>query len=413
MEFDLLMTNCKIATMVKKVFNNGDGDCGIIESGAIGIKDGKIVFVGQSSSMAATMASSCIKLKDCGGALVTPGLIDCHTHVVYGGNRCGEWEMKLKGASYEEVAMSGGGIVNTVEGTRDATVEQLFEQAKVRVASMLGEGVTTMEIKSGYGLHEEGEKKMLLAAQMIEEQMGVKVQKTYLAAHAVPKEYEGRKDDYITLCVDMLKGLVDAGLVDACDAFCESIGFSVEQTSRVFERAKELGLKIRLHGDQLNDFGGGELAAKFEAKSCDHCEFCGEKAISAMGEAGVVAVLLPTANYFIKESKMPNVALMRKKSVDIAIATNCNPGSSPCTSILLTMNMACTRFGLTPAEALRGVTVNAAKALGVEDSVGSIEVGKSADLCLWNCENICELSYYLGLNQLKECFVEGKKREKI
>ena len=268
-----------------------------------------------------------------------------------------------------------------------------------------------MEIKSGYGLNLDGERKMLLAASKIGEQFNVKVAKTYLAAHAIPHEYKGRDDDYISLCVDMLDQLVSEGLVDACDAFCESIGFSVPQTSRVFQRAKELGVGIRLHGDQLNQFGGGELAARFDALSCDHCEFCGEEAIEAMAKKDVMAVLLPTANYFIRESKMPEVAMMRDKGVDMAIATNCNPGSSPCTSLLLVMNMACTRFRMTPIEALRGVTLNAAKAMGVHDKVGSIEVGKDADLCVWDTDQIAELSYNIGMNLIKECYVNGIMRK--
>ena len=402
--FDVLLVNCNVATM------NNDKDCGLLANGAVGITGGKIKFVG-TTDQAMALASKSKSVKDLKGKLVTPGLIDCHTHAVYGGNRCREWELKLNGATYEEVAKSGGGIVNTVEGTRNSTVGELVESASKRVASLLSEGVTSMEIKSGYGLNEEAERKMLMAAKTIGEKFGVKVQKSYLAAHAVPNEFKGKSGEYIDLCVGMMKTLVDEGLVDACDAFCESIGFTVEETTRVFSRARDLGVNIRLHGDQLNDFGGGELASKFNALSCDHCEYCGDKAIEAMGNAGVVAVLLPTANYFIKEARMPDVQKMREAGCDIAIATNCNPGSSPCTSILLTMNMACTRFGLTPVEALRAVTINAAKAMGVKDSVGSLEVGKDADICVWDANDVCELSYYLGLNLLEECYVDGVLRK--
>jgi imidazolonepropionase len=312
--------------------------------------------------------------------LMTPGLIDCHTHIVYGGDRAYEWELKLKGASYEEVAFSGGGIVNTVDGTRKATVDSLVESAKKRVEALLREGVTSMEIKSGYGLELDAERNQLLAAQESSKLYGIHVQRTFLAAHAIPREYKGKADEYITECIKMMDILAKEGLIDAVDAFCESIAFSVDQTARVFQRAKELGLPIRLHGDQLNDYGGGALAARFGAMSCDHCEYAGDEAIQAMSDGKVVAVLLPTANYFISESKMPALDRFRDKNVDITIATNCNPGSSPCCSILLTMNMACTRFRLSPQESLKAVTLNAAKAMGRSGTVGSIEVGKHADL---------------------------------
>ena len=403
--YDLLFTNCDVATMA------GTEGYGMIEGGAVGVIGGKIAYVGGFVTSATIKSATCHK--DMKGKLLTPGLIDCHTHIVYGGDRAEEWEMKIKGATYEEVAKAGGGIVNTVDGTRTATVDDLVEGAKKRVEALLKEGVTTLEIKSGYGLEIESERKMLLAAKELSRIYGIAVEKTFLAAHAVPREFEGRPDEYITECLKMMETLAGEGLIDCVDAFCESIGFTVEQTTRVFVKAKELNLQVRLHGDQLNDFGGGELAAKFGALSCDHCEYAGDEAIQAMSDGKVVAVLLPTANYFINETRMPPIDKFRAKKVDIAIATNCNPGSSPCCSLLLVMNMACTRFRMSPAEALRGVTCNAAKAIGRSGEVGSIEVGKTANLAVWGVGKggAAELAYYMGLNQLDSVYVNGNLKK--
>ncbi|GMH92195.1 hypothetical protein TrVE_jg8985 [Triparma verrucosa] len=405
---DTVFVNCNVATM-----KEGEGVAyGMIADGVVGIKDGEIKFVGKrGEGDADAVVEGAEDVKDLEGRLVTPGLIDCHTHVIYGGNRSKEWELKLKGASYEEVAKAGGGIVNTVKGTREGSVASLVAEAAPRLKSMLSEGVTTIEIKSGYGLEEEAERKMLQAATLVEKDFGVKVQKTFLGAHAVPVEYTGRDDEYMEECIRMMRSLNAEGIVDAVDCFTESIGFTVVQTEKLFTAAKELGLKLRLHGDQLNDFGCGALASKFSALSCDHCEYCGEEAIDKMAEGGTVAVLLPTANYFISEKKLPDVAYMRTKKVDMALGTNCNPGSSPCCSLLLVMNMACTRFRMSPEEALRGVTLSAAKAIGLQEEIGSLEAGKKADLCVWDASEPAELSYYMGLNLLKECYVDGVLRK--
>ena len=367
---------------------------------------------------------------------VTPGLIECHSHIVFGGQRATEWELKLKGATYEEVAKAGGGIVNSVSNTRKASVAELVKAALPRVRALMSEGVTTLEIKSGYGLDVDGERKMLQAARalgkLFPEELDVRA--TYLGAHAVPKEYKGRPDAYIDdICCQQLPILKAEGLVDACDAFCESIGFSVAQTSRLFDVSRSLGIPVRIHGDQLNDFGCGQLAADYNALSCDHCEYMTEPGIRAMAQKGVVAVLLPSSNYFIKvsvwalptlsiaithsrcnppslqEPKKPDMAAMRKHGVDIALGTNTNPGSSPTCSILLVLNMACTLFGMMPDEALAGVTRNAAKALGMQETVGTIEVGKQADLVVWDCGEICELAYFLGLNQLHAVYKRGHR----
>jgi imidazolonepropionase len=398
MHVDILLINCNVATMLQGY--------GISRDAIVAIKDGKIHWVGPSSG---SPLFNSVDVYDCKGAWVTPGLIDCHTHIVYGGNRAKEWELKLAGASYEEVALAGGGIVSTVGATRDASVGDLVASASPRVEALLAEGVTAMEIKSGYGLNLEAERNQLLAAREIATKYGITVGTTFLGAHALPKEYDGKPDLYISEVIRMLRVLNQQGLVDCVDAFCESIGFSVEQTSRVFEAAKQLGLPVRLHGDQLHDFSGGLLARKHQALSVDHCEHMGKEGVAAMAEAGSVAVLLPTANYFIRETLKPPVEAFRQAGVEMAIATNCNPGSSPCCSLLLAMNMACTLFGLTAEEAVAGVTRNAAKAMGLEKTHGTLEIGKVADLALWEVKDMCELPYHLGLNCLKAVFRNGIK----
>eukprot|EP00923_Selenidium_pygospionis_P022369 GHVN01038701.1.p1 GENE.GHVN01038701.1~~GHVN01038701.1.p1 ORF type:complete len:1027 (+),score=163.42 GHVN01038701.1:303-3383(+) len=408
MEYDLILTNCTLATMSPKMSSK---PYGLIENGAVAVLNGKIVFVGEAEALPTKALLKAKEVKDCEGCLVTPGLIDCHTHVIYGGSRSSEWERRLNGASYEDIAKAGGGIVNTVKATREASVDEMVESARQRVTSLLREGVTTMEIKSGYGLELETERRQLQAAARVESEFGVKVVKTLLAAHSVPSEFKNENEKYINYCIEIMKTLHKEKLVDTVDAFCESIGFSVSEVDKLFTAASSLGIRVRLHGDQLNDFGSAHLVAKHKGLSCDHCEYTGDSGIQSMAEAGVVAVLLPASNYFIGEKKKPEVKKMREKKVDMAIATNCNPGSSPCCSVLLAMNLAVTHFNLTPEEALRGVTLNAAKALNLSHKIGSLEPTKSADICVWSTKDCCELSHFMGLNLLKQCYSSGQLRK--
>ncbi len=407
--FDTLLRNCRVATLA-----GGEAKFGALCGGepvcCIGIRDGRVAYVGPAAECPAATAVAAGNVHDLEGAWVTPGLIDCHTHIVYGGDRCGEWELKLAGASYEELAQAGGGIVNTVDGTRTASVDDLVSGARRRVAALLAEGVTTLEVKSGYGLNEASERKQLQAARRLGAEYDVSIVTTFLGAHATPREFSGRSDEYIETVVTMLDALHQEGLVDAVDALSETVGFSVEQTRRVFDKATELGIRVRLHGDQLHDFGGASLAAEYRALSCDHCEHTSEAGVEAMAAAGTVAVLLPAANYFIKETARPPVASFRRAGVPMALATNCNPGSAPCCSILLCMNMGCTLMGLTPEEALAGVTRHAAAAIGKTATHGTIEVGKAADLAVWRVNSLVELSYYLGLNPLECVYRAGVRR---
>ena len=312
----------------------------------------------------------------------TPGLVDCHTHLVFGGSRAKEFELRLEGATYEEIARAGGGIVSTVKATREADLESLVEQTRPRLEAILAEGVTTIEIKSGYGLDLETELRMLKAARQLGREYPVEVKTTFLGAHALPPEYKDRADDYIDFVRDkVLPAAARLGLADAADAFCEKIGFTAGQTEKIFQKAAELGLPIKLHAEQLSDQGGAALAAKYKALSADHLEYVSEDGVRAMAESGTVAVLLPGAFYVLRETQLPPVDLFRKHNVPIALATDCNPGTSPVTSILLMLNMACTLFRMTPHEALKGVTINGAKALGIQDAVGTLEIGKQADSC--------------------------------
>jgi imidazolonepropionase len=347
---------------------------------------------------------------DGGGAWLTPGLIDCHTHLVFGGNRANEFELRLQGASYQEIAKQGGGIVSTVKATRSATEQELLDSAYKRLLTLHNEGVTSVEIKSGYGLDIATEEKMLKVAAQLATKLPVTIQKTFLGAHALPIEYSGRADDYIDhICNEMLPTLVSKNLVDAVDVFCENIGFNLAQTKRVFDSASSFNIPVKLHAEQLSDIGGSELAANYNALSCDHLEYLSEQSIKAMKASNTVAVLLPGAFYFLRETKLPPIDLLRRYNIPIAVATDCNPGSSPISSLQLMLNMACTLFRLTPIEALAGVTCNAAQALGIDKQVGTISIGKNADLALWNISQPAELCYQFGVNPLKSLYKNGNQ----
>jgi len=398
-----LWTHARIATMAA----DAPQAYGLIEDGALAVEDGRIAWVGPRAELPDQLGRGTVH--DARGALLTPGLIDCHTHLVYAGDRAGEFEARLKGASYEEIARAGGGIVSTVKATRAADEDTLLAQSLRRLRPLLAEGVTTLEIKSGYGLAEDAEAKCLRVARRLGAQERVAVRTTFLGAHALPPEFAGRADDYIASVCAMLPRLHAQGLVDAVDAFCETIGFTPAQTRRVFDAARALGLPVKLHAEQLSDSGGAELAAGYGALSSDHLEWLSEAGARAMAQAGSVAVLLPGAFYFLRETKLPPVALLRAHGVPMAVSTDCNPGTSPCTSLLLMLNMACTLFRLTPEEALAGVTRHAARALGLPDR-GVLAAGLRADFVLWDARSPAELAYAIGLNPCRATFVEGQAR---
>ncbi len=391
--YDALFTHARLATM-----RPGGAPYGAIEEGAIAVENGRIAWVGP---MAALPQRDARERHDLAGRWVTPGLVDCHTHLVHGGDRAAEFELRLQGASYEEIARAGGGIRSTVAATRAASEAELLAAAESRLKPLLAEGLTVVEIKSGYGLEREAEMKQLRVARTLGQRNPVRIRTTFLAAHALPPEYEGRADDYITAVVEeMLPAAHAAGLVDAVDAFCERIGFTPAQTERVFKAAAALGLPVKLHAEQLSDLKGAVLAARYKALSADHLEYVEADGIAAMAAAGTVAVLLPGAFYFLRETKLPPVEALRQARIPIALSTDCNPGSSPATSLLLMLNMAATFFRMTPEEALAGVTRHAAQALGMAASHGTIEAGKAADLAIWDIERPAELAYRIGFNPL-------------
>ena len=398
-----LWTNCRAATMQQGAAQ----PYGLIEDAALVIDGEALLWVGPRSDLPQELAARCGEHHDARGALITPGLIDCHTHLVYGGDRANEFELRLKGAGYEEIARAGGGIVSTVQATRTATAAQLVAQSLPRLERLMAEGVTTIEIKSGYGLALEHERKALSVARELGRAKPITVRTTFLGAHATPPEFAGRTDDYIDEVLRMLPLLHAEGLVDAVDAFCERIGFSTAQTERVFAAAHALQLPVKLHAEQLSDSGGAQLAARYGALSCDHLEWLSAEGAQAMAEAGTVAVLLPGAFYFLRETRLPPVALLREHQVPIAISTDSNPGSSPCTSLLLMLNMACTLFRLTPEEALAGVTRHAAAALGLRDR-GVLAAGKRADFVLWGVTRPAELSYAIGANPQVQTVFKGQ-----
>ena len=398
MSFSTLYNNAQIATMTS------DKPYGLIENGAVAISNGMIKWVGPEKDLPVEFNG--LPENDLGGRLVTPALIDCHTHLVYGGSRATEFELRLKGASYEEISRSGGGILSTVTATRTATEEELFSQSLPRFDALLAEGVGTVEIKSGYGLDLETEIKMLRVARKLGMERNVRVKTSFLGAHAIPQEFKGKADAYIDfVCEEILPVVYDENLADAVDGFCENIAFSTKQISRVFDKATALGLPVKLHAEQLSNLGGAALAANYGALSADHLEYLDESGVQAMAKSGIVAVVLPGAFYTLRETQLPPLNSLRKAGVPLAIATDCNPGSSPLTSILLCMNMACTLFRMTPEEALAGVTRVAAHALGIGSEVGTIEVGKKAEFAVWNVDQPAELAYRMGYNPLSKILV--------
>ncbi|MCG2592522.1 imidazolonepropionase [Ramlibacter sp. XY19] len=385
----------------------GGAPYGLVDDAALVTEDARIAWVGPRRELPAQWRAA--PEQDCRGALLTPGLIDCHTHLVYGGDRAQEFEQRLNGASYEEIARAGGGIASTVRATRAASEDELFAQSRTRLRALRAEGVTTVEIKSGYGLALAQERKCLRVARALGREEGVAVTTTFLGAHALPPEFAGRPDDYVDELLRMLPALHAEGLVDAVDAFCERIAFTPAQTERVFMAARALGLPVKLHAEQLSDSGGATLAARFGALSCDHLEWVGEEGVRAMAQAGSVAVLLPGAFYFLRETRLPPIALLREHGVPIAISTDCNPGSSPCTSLLLMLNMACTLFRMAPEEALAGVTRNAARALGLADR-GTLQAGRRADFVSWDVARPAQLAYAIGANPRLQTIQEGRAR---
>ncbi|OWP52606.1 imidazolonepropionase [Pseudomonas nitroreducens] len=394
-----LWQHCHAATMK-------DGRYSIIEDAAIITEGERIRWIGPRAELPERPVQS----TDLGGAWITPGFIDCHTHLVFGGDRSGEFEQRLNGVSYAEIAAAGGGIASTVRATREASLLELMASAIKRARPLLADGVTVLEIKSGYGLDLESERRMLRAARRLEQELPVTIRTTCLAAHALPPEYAGRPDDYIDqVCNHILPALAEEGLVDAVDAFCEHLAFSPAQVERVFQAAQRLGLPVKLHAEQLSSLHGSSLAARYGALSADHLEFMDESDAIAMAEAGTVAVLLPGAFFVLRETQLPPMDALRKHGVNIAIASDLNPGTSPALSLRLMLNMACTAFRLTPEEALAGVTLNAARALGMADSHGSLEAGKVADFIAWDIQRPAELAYWLGGDLPKRVIRHGQE----
>jgi len=402
--WDMLYLNAHLATMVR-----GGTPYGAIEDGAIAVEDGKIAWLGPQSALPGRPEKLSRAQIDCDAQWLTPGLVDCHTHLVFGGNRAREFEMRLEGASYEEIARAGGGIVSTVKATREATADELSTSASARLAALASEGVTTVEIKSGYGLDLENELKMLEVAKSIGEYERVRVQRTFLGLHALPPEFKDDRAAYVQLVADvMIPAVAAAGAADAVDAFCENIGFTPEETDYVFSAATANGLRVKLHAEQLSNQNGAALAARHNALSADHLEYVDDAGIKAMARAGTVAVLLPGAFYFLRETMLPPIEKLRAAGVPMALATDCNPGTSPLTSPLAIMNMACTLFRMTPEEALAGFTREGARALGLQDEIGTLEIGKAADFAIWDITSPAELSYWLGAKLLSERVVAGR-----
>lgn len=395
-----------MATMVA-----GTEPYGNIKNAALAVKGERIAWIGPAAEATLKAAAQNLPIQDARGLWMTPGLIDCHTHLVFGGNRVEEFEKRLCGVSYEDIARAGGGIQSTVQATRAATHEQLHASAAIRAERLMAEGVTTIEVKSGYGLELDAERRLLEVARDLGAELPVSIKKTFLGLHALPREFAADRQEFVNLVSGpWLESLAAAGLVDAVDAFCENIAFSLAETERLLRAATRMGLPAHLHAGQLSDMGGAELAAKWSALSADHLEYLSAAGARALAAAGTVAVLLPTAYFTLRQTTPPPVALLREAGVALAIATDCNPGSSPCTSILLALNMACTLFGLTPEEALSGATRQAARAVGALDDIGTLEVGKRADIAFWRIERPAELCYGMGANPCVGVMHRGKLR---
>lgn len=399
-QWDRIWIGADLATM------DAANDIGPIADGAIAIRNGRIAWIGTRKQLEGLPNWSAAQITDAQGLWITPGLIECHTHLVYAGDRAHEFEARLRGASYEEIALAGGGIVSTMQATRRATPEQLFDQSIGRAQALIREGVTTLEIKSGYGLDLTSELAMLRAGRLLGERLGIAVINTFLGAHAVPPEYAGRRGDYARVVADeMLPAVAAEKLADAVDAYHERIAFNRDETALIFERAKDLGLPVRLHADQLSDCGGGELAAEYHALSADHLEYTSPASLERMADAGVVAGLLPGAFYYLREKQLPPIDQMRSLGIAMAVSSDCNPGTSPIASLLLAMNMACVLFKLTPVETLRGVTINAARALGLSHDRGALRVGMRADLAIWRLRHPEQLCAEIGVHRPVEVVV--------
>ena len=401
--WDLLLTGATLATF------EGAQPYGLIEDGALAIADGRIAWVGPRAQLPADAHARAARVEQLDGALLTPGLIDCHTHLVFGGDRAHEFDLRLNGASYEQIARAGGGIASTVKATRAAHEDELLAQALPRARALLADGVTTIEIKSGYGLELDSERRMLRVARRLGAELGIAVRTSFLGLHALPPEYQQDRDAYVALVCDrMLPALAAEGLVDAVDAFCEGIGFTREETRRVFERARSLGLPVKLHAEQLSNLEGAALVAEYGGLSADHLEYLSEDGARAMAARGTVAVLLPGAFYALRETRLPPIAALREHGVAMAVATDCNPGTSPLLSLRMAAGMACTLFRLTPEEALRGVTIHAARALGLDDR-GTLAVGRRADLVAWQVRRPAELCYWIGGELVRAVYRAGQR----
>ncbi len=402
--WDLLLLDCRLATLAE-----GALPYGAVHRGALGIAGDRIAYAGPMAALQGDPEQLAARVETLDNAWVTPGLVDCHTHLVFGGDRAEEFEQRLGGASYEDIARAGGGIASSVRRTRAAGEESLLRQSLPRARALLRDGVTTLEIKSGYGLTREHEAKMLRVAREIGAELGLDVRRTFLGAHAVPAEFAGRQADYVDeLCIHMLPELAREGLVDAVDAFCERIAFTPSETRRVFETARGLGLPVKLHADQLSDLGGAALAAEFGALSADHLEYADEAGVRAMARAGTVAVLLPAAFYALRETRLPPVESFRRHGVPMAVASDLNPGTSPILSLRMAMNLACTLFRLTPEEALRGATLHAARALGLDD-LGTLQAGHRADFVVWDIDHPAELCYWIGGALTRAVYAAGRR----